>query len=148
MCPVRRRTRFTSDSATRTARSAFVAWKARTTSAIRAESAGDTPSIGSSSSSRRCAQKSARQRDQLLLAPAELRRLPPTERRDLRQEGGDRVPALVGVTAPLAPRGDQEVVLDGEGADEAPVFGHVADPEPASLEWREADELLAVDRKS
>src|SRR2546427_307255 len=32
MCPVRRRTRFTSDSATRTVRSAFVAWNARTTS--------------------------------------------------------------------------------------------------------------------
>src|SRR2546422_3026160 len=85
------------------------------------------------------------ERDQLLLAPAERGRQPARQGRELGQEPGDRVPARVGVVASLAPGRDEEVVLHRQRADEAPVFGHVADAEPSALERREADDVPVVE---
>src|SRR2546422_9201195 len=82
----------------------------------------------------------------LLLAPAERGRQPARQGLELGQEPGDRVPARVGVVASLAPGRDEEVVLHRQRADEAPVFGHVADAEPSALERREADDVPGVER--
>ena len=109
--------------------------------------AGASPSEGSSITTRRgFVTQRAPDREHLLLATRELRAAVALALGEPREELVDALarPLAARLRAGRAPRGDPQVLVDGERREEATALRDVADAVPRDLVRLAADELLAA----
>ena len=115
------------------------------TSASRRDSAGATPSNGSSSTRSFVPHISARasERHELLLAAAQRQRFALTHCRDFRHEAVGVIEPARRVGRVRGPARQQNVLLDRELRHQATVLGHIADAERRAAIGRQRDQILA-----